>query len=632
MRGVAYGWLRGVVLASVMGIAAPLGLGALGACESADRVTTLPIVLRQLGSCALGGPAESLAVTALGDFPSRSVQAAPTELSTVFERLPTATREISLLATGASQSSVGRHGLLDRPVEQAVWMLPPGASCPLADDLMRVVDGAAVVALPGASVLVVGGTIGRTLASAEALLLLEGTEAATPVPGGMLLRRAFASASLLGAKVVVAGGTADMRGSAHDTYEVFALAEQRFDAAVSGKLASPRMQHAALALSADQLLIVGGCAEAGGAPLASAELLELSARTTRPLSDEHGLLEPRLAPFVLRLDSGTSLVLAGRDEAGRLLGSVERWEPSEQRFTRVAQGLPVHAELAVASLPGARVAWLSCDQGSGARCLLELLFEGPADFSHVPVELPFAELAPQGLSELRLWALPFGQLLLTAADDSDPSGRRRAFSIDPIAQTLSRVDASRVPKQLFGLDNGVIVELDETGTSLRAAGSEGRFASPQGNLVRSVSSLEESSPYLALSASAAFEREAEGLRARAQGARADVAELRFAAARFVFAVAGQAELLLYDEHEPAAQPSVRVTREQVDVQGCTLPRPDETQAAPLTLTLERSGTRLSVSAAGVVGTCSAHVSAGALGVGVRLDEGALLQSLSVERL
>jgi hypothetical protein len=413
-----------------------------------------------------------------------------------------------------------------------------------------------------------------------------------------------------------------MRGSAHDTYEVFALANQRFDAAASGKLGSPRMQHAALALSRDQLLIAGGCAEAGGAPLASAELLDLRTHTSRPLSDEQALLEPRLAPFALRLDSGTSLVLAGRDEAGQLLGSVERWEWSEQRFSRVVQGLPVRTELAVAALPGSRVAWLSCDQGSGAGCQLELLLEGPHEFSHVPVELPFAELTPAGLRDLRLWALPQGQLLLTAADDSDPNGRRRAFLIDPTWKTMSRVDASRVPKQLFGLDTGVIVELDETGTSLRAAVSDGRFASPSGNL------LDGPQASLVLSTGDAFEREADGLRALVTGARVDVAELRFAAARFALVLDGQAELLFYDEQ--TLQPAVLIARDEVRVQGCTIARPQAER--PTELSVERSGTRLSVSVVGVAATCSAGVSSSPIGVGLRLEESARLQSLSVERL
>ncbi|MEY4578933.1 MAG: hypothetical protein RL701_3636, partial [Pseudomonadota bacterium] len=341
----------------VLGFGLWVGVAAL-ACEPASQVTTLPLALRPLGSCPLGAAPDLIEVTALGDFPSRSTRVAVDAVATAFERLPAATRELSVRVTTPQQSSVGRHvlqTLLPWPASggEPLWLLPPERSCLLADTLVRTLEGAVAVPLPGASLLVAGGKVGPTLASSDALLLHAGTEAGVPVPGGMLLRRAFASASVLRDRVVVAGGTADLRGTAHDTYEVFSLSEQRFDASLSDELASSRMQHGAAVLADGRLLLVGGRMSEDDAPLATAELIELRTRKTELLAGVRALNAARVFPSVLTLDSGTVLVLAGRDERARVRGSIERFEASELRFSTVLEGLLVHAEVAVAVLPGA---------------------------------------------------------------------------------------------------------------------------------------------------------------------------------------------------------------------------------------------------------------------------------------
>ncbi|MEY4582920.1 MAG: hypothetical protein RL701_7623, partial [Pseudomonadota bacterium] len=305
-------------------------------------------------------------------------------------------------------------------------------------------------------------------------------------------------------------------------------------------------------------------------------------------------------------------------ERARVRGSIERFEASELRFSTVLEGLLVHAEVAVAVLPGARLAWLGCDVGDAAECTLELVLETADGFARVPVPVPFAELAPSGLSSLQLLAFGAGQLLLTAADDSDRNLRRRAFLIDPLAATWQRVDATRVPNVLFALDSGAIVEIDADGTSLRAAVSEGRYASPDGDL------LGADAPYLAFAAPGQWQRDGDALRARSQEARLDLAELRFAALRLELAIAGEAEIRLYDDR--SIQPSVHVTESELSLAACHVPR------AAGGLVIERRGNELSVHDAGSQRTCRANISAEPLGIGVILKRDSLLQHLQVERL
>jgi hypothetical protein len=307
-------------------------------------------------------------------------------------------------------------------------------------------------------------------------------------------------------------------------------------------------------------------------------------------------------------------VLAGQDEEGRVRGSVERLSRALARFELAARELPARAEVVVAALPGARVAWLTCDQGPGAQCELWLLAETPDGLTSTKLALPFAQEASAGLRELALSAYGSGRLLLTAADDSDPTGRRRAFEIDPAVPSLTRVTATRVPTRLVQLQSGAIAELDAEGLSLRAAATAGRWARVEGNL------LETQPELLTLAAPGAFLREQGGLRARAPGARLDLGELRFAGLQLSLNLEWVGELLLYDgESEPVV---LQLTAAEVRVGTCSAPR-----SASGMVSLVRSGRSLRVGGTG----CVAEVPSGALGVGLRLEEGAFLRELRVAR-
>lgn len=591
------------------------------ACEPETQLTTVPLVLRQLASCPLEGSPDSLEISALGDFQTRRVRVSPRETSTAFGALPEATRELGVSAASGVRTALGRRrmgvGIMDA---QALWLLPLDSSCPLADDLVRVLDGTLAVALPGSALLIAGGTVpggAPTLASAAALLLREGSEAAEPVASGMLLRRAYASATLLDDAVLVAGGAADLRGTAHDTYEIYDLASERFLAAMSGKLQGPRMQHAAWRLPDGKVLLAGGRAEAQGEPLASAELLDRESGTSKLLSEAQGPRVARIAPVLLQLDSGSVLLVAGRDAAGEVLGSIERFdvEPGHEHFLSVAEQLPPAEHLAVSALPGARLAWLACNTRSRVGCALSVISEQSEGYVSTPLALPWDEQAAAGLSELQLTTRGNGHLLLTAADDGDPNGRRRAFDIDLDVPALTRIDASRVAKALLTLESGAIAELDETGMSLRAATTEGSYASPLGNLIEPT----RADLHIALSAPQHWQRTDAGLQARVDHARLDLTELRFADFALQLALTGDADVMLYDGG--TALPALQLRGDSLTLAGCTSPR-----AADAAITVERRGDRLSV------GACTVSITDQRVGIALTLMSNATLGSVTLERL
>ena len=592
---------------------AVLTLCALGACQPAREVSTWPLALRQVGSCEVGAPSR-IELVALGDFPSRSYEllGGGSELSA--EELPLQLREILVRATTPLGVAQGRR-LHSELQPEALWVLHAGRSCPLADTALSANRGRAVAVLPEGGALLVGGADGETSASAQALLLVEGQEFAVDVEGGMLLRRAFASATAVADRVLVAGGTSDLRAGAHDNYELFDRAAARFIAAYSGKLIQPRMQHSAVLLPDAKVLLVGGRAEPEGDPLASLEVVDPLARTTELLPG--ALQDPRVAPDVVVLDSGSVWVLGGRDRAGQLVGSVEVFDAQTAGFARGVASLPVRAEASVAGLPGARVAWLSCDHapaGGGARCELALIRQLADELRITPVVLPFAEQVPNGLTDLRLIYAGDGQLLWTGADDSDPTGRRRAFLIDPVTEQLTRVDASRVPARLLRLQNGLIAELDDAGASLRAAFTRGRYGSADADL------LADAAAYLALDAPGHWRWQQAGLQASVRGARVDLGELRFAAFEANLQVRGDYTLVLYDDR--GRNTSLSVTAATVASGGCSYRLLGDER-----LQLVRNGAGLVVSGS----ACMFDVSDEALGMALVLEQDSVVRAVTVQR-
>lgn len=604
-------------------VPAVVALCGFSACEPAQEVSTWPLALRQVGSCEVGEPSE-LELVALGDFPSRSYHLRADERDPAVDDLPLQLRELLVRATTPLGVAQGRrlnarhpgHPASPRVEPDGVWMLRAQSSCPLAHTALSAIDGRAVAALPDGGALLVGGIEDGAVAKSEALLLVEGQEFAVEVVGGMLLRRAFASATVLSDLVLIAGGTPDRRAGAHDNFELLDLASGRFVAARSGKLNDARMQHAAVRLPDDTVLLIGGRTEPEGEPLASLELVDPRAGTSERLAGS--LSVPRVAPHALTLDSGSVLVLGGRDGGGRLLGSVEVYDADAADFALATSELPVHEQACVAAMPGARAAWLSCDHakaGGGAPCELVLIHELAGELQITPVALDFESEVANGLTELRLVYAGDGQLLWTGADDSDPTGRRRAFAIDVVTQSLQRIEASRVPAALLRLDNGLIAELDAAGASLRAAFTRGRYASPEGDL------LADAAKNLVLDAPGHWSWGDDGLLALSADARLDLAELRFAAFQARVRMQGDYALQFYDGLGQRAGLSVRGG--MLELPECRYQLRGDSD-----LQLVRAGSRLTVSGT----TCSLEVTGSALGIALVLEKDAVVRGITIQRM
>jgi hypothetical protein len=594
-----------------------LGFGALLACAACSvepQVETVPLLLRELAGCALGRPS-SIEVRALGDFPAIT-RNLPADLPfSTFEGFPRDTRELWVRSRVAEKAAIGRR-LVTAPVSDLpLLVLPSGSSCPLGDPAARAPFGAAVAPLPSGGFLVAGGLGDDDVAGSDAVTFSPGAALVELVPNGMLLPRAYASATPVGPLVVVAGGAGDP-----GTYEVFDSETGSFAGSRSRKLATgSRMEHAALLLPDERVLLVGGRAKPGGRPLATAELLELSSASHEVIRDDAGLRVGRVLPSLLRLDSGSVIVLGGRGEQGERITSVERFDAAARRFTPIELALPLppHDEVVAAALPGARVAWLGCDAGVASPCALTLLFENDGEFVSEPVALEATPEAPLGLSDLRMVALDSGRLLLTGNVVNDPSASRRAFLIDLNRSTIDRLrDVSRVPSELLVLRTGQVAELDAAGASLREQDSLSEYESSDSDLITPALEL------IALDVSTHWQRTDAGLQATVP-ARMDVPKLRFGALRVELDCIGDARLLFVGDAGNAL--TAELAAGEVRLGGCRQRMPDGSHLVAI-----RDQTRLVLRASSGATLCEAALG-GLVHLALQANEGTLIRAFRAER-
>jgi hypothetical protein len=90
-------------------------------------------------------------------------------------------------------------------------------------------------------------------------------------------------------------------------------------------LATPRSEHTTTLLANGRLLVAGG-RDAQGRPLASAEVLDLVARTVDPTTGP--LLAARAGHTATRLPSGRVLIAGGLDESGAPIADAELYDPT----------------------------------------------------------------------------------------------------------------------------------------------------------------------------------------------------------------------------------------------------------------------------------------------------------------
>lgn len=463
-----------------MGLAVALLLGSGLGCNVEPRVQTVSVSLDEVPSCPLAR-AEALSATALGDFPPETVPLDPSRPSIALDDLPFSTRALGFLGS-FGQVEASSLVLLDARARAgaplSALLLPHGRSCPLGDPLAFARPGAALAALPWGGLLIAGGLGADELAESGARVLPAGGLLVEQVADGMLLRRAFASATAGDDAVLIAGGVAEQGALAHDTFEVFERDRAVFARERSQKLrGGPRMRHGALRLRDGRVLLVGGQTQLDGAPLATAELIDLETGQAAPVAGE--LSVARIEPTLVRLGAG-ALVLGGHDADGAPVLDVEVFDAERGSFRVLPLALSAHVEQVFAALPDERVAVLGCDVADGAAsnagCELFVLptdAAGADELTSEPVAVDFDAEAPAGLRKLRMLAFADGRLLLTAEDPSDVIARR-AFVIDLGRGRIERRDATRVPAALVRLFDDSVAELDAFGASLRRDGSFSR--------------------------------------------------------------------------------------------------------------------------------------------------------------
>lgn len=585
-------------------------------CNADPEIITARLALDELASCELPPPS-SLRVRATGDFPAQE-QLLPGVAPYDLEPFAAEARYLVIEARSGPARAGSVVALDPLGLQRRALLLPLGRSCPLGDPLVAARPESALAALPGGGLLIAGGRIDADANGSvgSALVLRPSEELANEVPGGMLLRRAGASATVAGAAVVIAGGAPDRRGPAHDTFEVYSLAEQRFDTARSARLRGPRRDHGAGRLPDGRVLLVGGVAESEGEPLASAELIDLGAGESRAVQGE--LAHARTAPALLVLDSGVSLVALGRDAAEQPVAELERFDPSAERF-EPAGALPVHAEAAVAALPGGRVLYAGCE-GPGEPCELGLLLPAGERFELWPLGASADALEAaglRGLDQLRAAALGDGRVLLTGRDPR-LAVARRAFVIDPNGPSVEPADATRVPSQLIALEGGVIAELDAEGASLHRELLQSAFDDPPEAL------LSAPDPVVSLDLRERWEVGDRGLAALAD-ARLDLAGYEFAAVAIELVLEGTGELLLADAGQAPAV--VAIDDASARLGNCRIARSSDDP-----LRVVRHGTRVELQSGGQRTRCEAPGLSGHVTIAVRLRAASRLTALRVDRL
>ena len=144
-----------------------------------------------------------------------------------------------------------------------------------------------------------------------------------------VIDRAAHTATLLpdGRVLVVGGCVVDGCGEATPTTELFDPATGAF---VTGpRMADPRAGHTASALPGGDVLVVGGYAGEGSAPLDTAEVYDATSETFRPAGTA---VTGRGAHAAAVLHDGRVLVVGGWAESGPFVGSAEIWDPQTDSF------------------------------------------------------------------------------------------------------------------------------------------------------------------------------------------------------------------------------------------------------------------------------------------------------------
>ena len=578
----------------------------LAAC--ADRVEVQAVTLRlrtlPVGPCSPPSTPSDLLLEAFGDFPAsdeRTIEVLrPMSEPGIVDRFPPGTLAVSVRARGSRWEGFGLLPMVRAGTDAQLLLLPPDTSCLVADPALRDM-GSALTPLADGSLVLAGGVDG--LAGSRRLVhWYPGDPVARTLDPGLLLRREGAASVAVGSRVFILGGALGAEGPAHDTFEVYdAQTDGRSEAL--GALAEPRREAGVARLPDGRVLLVGGRSRGGGAPLASAEVIDPRSGDAEIVGE---LAHARTSPWVLTLDDGSVLVAGGRGPSGAVR-ALEAFDPRSGDFISLPLELPAEPQAAVA-LPGGRLAVFAASRPGE----VTVYRNAPPILGPVPgLVAQEVTLALPALESLAASALFDGSILVVGRDGS----QLRAFVVDVGAAAVRELGAPRALGRLVPLADGSTAALDAEGLALRRTTERTPFAHPPAILF---------AEDLALDGPGRWRRDGAAMVGEAVDSRADLAGLRFADFVIEVETTGAAEVLLQPDGAPAL--AVRLEANAVGPALCTL------EGAEGPVRIERRGDRLRIERGGDARECRVDGLEARVGLAFRARRGTRIERLTAQRL
>ncbi len=474
---------------------------ALWGC-SPDPVPGLDIVVtaHQLEDCPLPDEPGLIELKALGDFDAsvKTSDLVTTDSKDARLAFPPDTLALSANASFDRDSRrFSAYGEYRHEAELPLLLWPTGRECALVEPNPEYPAPRGGQGIGYSSelslVMLAGSNASESAAVAGALTFHTGTGEAKIVPPGdaqLLEPRAFATVTAFGPGFLVAGGEDPTvtfpsgRRRLRDTAEVYVASEGRFDANRIIMLRQPRTHHAALALTADLTLLVGGRTASDAGEEQALQELELVDSQSGRSRLAGSLRTARIAPKLLELSDGSLFVAGGYDLAGKAVPGAEwlrrKTNSSFETAWSDEELLPRRVDQDFIAMPGGAVLAVGgCEDRSGpsedcSMCRRGCQPEGGWDAFWIsaldPEQGPgVVRLALEAATPRpRLIPAPDGAPLLVAPTELGTDGAPKGYRLmrfDPWAERFDTASELELPPDpdlpIAGLDVGAAVWVSE---------------------------------------------------------------------------------------------------------------------------------------------------------------------------